>query len=264
MSMLASLWERGEDRRARRALARQLAYQEQKSRAVRAALTRQTAGHLAHAQRLRSRLEQLGGWDQSLPMVEVGAGAHGHVFFMGAPLAVGIDPLAREYRRLFPEWQQGAVTMAAAGEALPFRDGAFGLVISDNVVDHARHPRAITAELARVLAPGGLLYFTVNHHHPVYGAASWLQGLVAAAGVPLELGPFADHTVHLTAEQARSLLADLPLEPLAEQTGVLEARQQARHLTRAVDLPKRIFYKNARLELICRKRGDRLSAGRPG
>jgi SAM-dependent methyltransferase len=251
--MLSTLWQRGEDRRARRALVRQREYQEQKARTVRPYLDRHTSGLRAQAQRLRARLESFGAWNPDAPILEVGSGAHGFVFFLDHPRAVGVDPLAHDYQRLFPEWQAAASTLTAAGEALPFRDGAFPLVISDNVVDHARHPRQIVTELVRVLAPGGLLYFTVNHHHPLYGLASRLQGAVAAANLSFEVGPFADHTVHLTRAEARALFAGLPLTVLAETDGITQARQQARHLRRAVDLPKRLFYKNAQLELIARK-----------
>jgi SAM-dependent methyltransferase len=251
--MLSTLWRRGEDHRARRALVRQRAYQERKARAIRPYLDRHTAALRERARLLRARLESYGALDPDAPVLEVGSGAHGFVFFLDQPRAVGVDPLARDYRRLFPEWQSGASTLTAAGEALPFRDGAFPLVISDNVVDHARAPRQIVTELVRVLAPGGLLYFTVNHHHRLYGLASRLQGAIAAARLPFEVGPFADHTVHLSRGEARALFTGLPIIILAEDDGITLARQQARRLRRAVDLPKRLFYKNAQLELIARR-----------
>jgi SAM-dependent methyltransferase len=251
--MLRTLWRRGEEHRGRRALVRQREYQERKARAIRPYLDRHTGALRERSRLLRARLERYGAIDLDAPTLEVGSGAHGLVFFLGQRRAVGVDPLARDYRRLFPEWQAGASTLAAAGEALPFRDGAFPLVISDNVVDHARDPRQIVTELVRVLAPGGLLYFTVNHHHRLYRLASLLQGAFAAARLPFEVGPFADHTVHLTRGEARALFSGLPLTILAEDDGIAQARQLARQLRRAVDLPKRLFYKNAQLELIARR-----------
>ena len=41
---------------------------------------------------------------------------------------------------------------------LPFDDGAFGAVISNSIVHHIPEPRAVLAEMVRVLAPGGALF----------------------------------------------------------------------------------------------------------
>src|SRR3712207_7148876 len=54
--------------------------------------------------------------------------------------------LFRSYAVLFPAWQGRARTIAAGGEALPFDDGAFDVVLCDNVVDHATNPRRIVEE----------------------------------------------------------------------------------------------------------------------
>jgi ubiquinone/menaquinone biosynthesis C-methylase UbiE len=39
-------------------------------------------------------------------------------------------------------------TVSALGECLPFPDGAFDVVLCDNVIDHAKSPAATVAELA--------------------------------------------------------------------------------------------------------------------
>jgi SAM-dependent methyltransferase len=157
-----------------------------------------------------------------------------------------VDPLAADYRSLFAGWQADTPTIAAAGEALPFPSGAFDVVLCDNVIDHAERPERIVAEMARVLVPGGLLYFTVNVHHPVYGAASRLHGLWNGLGLRLEIGPFADHTVHLTVDEARRMFAPLPLRVL-EQAVERKPPGRARH---PGDLLKRVFFKNAPFKLI--------------
>ena len=92
-----------------------------------------------------------------------------------------------------------------------FADRSFDVVICDNVVDHAESPSRIVRELARILVPGGLLYFTVNVHHPVYAVAAGVHSSWRAVGVPYEVGPFADHTTHLTVEAAERLFDGLPL-----------------------------------------------------
>lgn len=44
-----------------------------------------------------------------------------------------------------------------SAEALPFPDGAFGLVIIKHIVEHLPHPENALEEIARVTAPGGIL-----------------------------------------------------------------------------------------------------------
>ena len=202
--------------------------------------------------RVRELLEKFEPIAEDARVIEVGSGAHGLIFYFGAKHGVGVDPLAVSYRNLFPRWQNCVATIAAAGERLPFSDQSFDVVICDNVVDHAESPEGIVAELVRVLRPGGLLYFTVNFHHPVYALAAGVHSGWRALGVSYEVGPFADHTIHLTLDAAKELFADLPLEILSEKSNIDEARararkQQARHFG---DRLKRVFFKNALYELI--------------
>ena len=72
--------------------------------------------------------------------------------------------------------------VAADVRALPFADGAFGLVLSGSTLDHFEDRRDLLAglaELARVLAPGGTLALTLdNPHNPVLGlrrSLGWLS-----------------------------------------------------------------------------------------
>jgi SAM-dependent methyltransferase len=188
--------------------------------------------------------------------LEVGSGAHGILFGSGIERAVGVDPLALQYAGLFPAWQRNVPTLAAVGERLPFPDGAFDVVLCDNVVDHAEQPAAIMAEISRVLVPGGLLYFTVNVHHRVYSIASRAHGAWNAAGIRLEIGPFADHTVHLTPAQARGLFDGLPIDIRREHTYLDEAKERARRrrLRHPGHLLPWIFFKNARFEVVAERR----------
>jgi len=233
-------------RRAARALERQLASQRAKANAIRNQENEVGRRRMAHAMAVRGRLERIRPLPRDARVLEVGSGAHGLIFFFGASRGVGVDPLAAQYRPLFAAWQGQAPTLAAAGEALPFPSGAFDVVLCDNVIDHAERPAAIVAELARVLAPGGLLYFAVNVHHPLYGAASRLHGLWNGLGVRLEIRPFADHTVHLTRNEARRMFAPLPLRVLEESV----ERRAPRRTRHAGDLLKHVFFKNAELEVI--------------
>lgn len=240
---------------AHRALERQLEYQQKKAQHLSGREEEVIAAMQRSSRRVRETLEQFGSIGDEARVIEVGSGAHGLIFCFGARNGIGIDPLAVSYRHLFPRWQTKATTIAAVGERLPFRDQSFDVVLCDNVVDHAESPRGIAAELVRILKPGGLLYFTVNIHHPVYAVAASVHSGWRALGVPFEVGPFADHTTHLTEETAGQLFAGLALQVLSEKTNIEEARARARkqpprHIG---DRMKRVFFKNALYEFVARR-----------
>ncbi|HEX4459519.1 MAG TPA: class I SAM-dependent methyltransferase [Polyangia bacterium] len=243
-------------RRAERALARQLAYQHDKARRKPDDDAALTVGLEGYAALVLARIRDVAPLAADARTLEIGCGAHGLVFFAGLPNGVGVDPLASAYRRLFPRWQSRAATVQAVGEALPFADGTFDLVLSDNVVDHAHDPARILAEVARVLRPGGLLYFTVNVHHRFWRAVAELHALWNALGLHVEIGPFADHTTHLTADDARRLVTRQPFTIVREALPIAETRTAARltPLRHPGDLAKRLFFKNVRYEIIAKRR----------
>ena len=244
--------ERARQRQAQRALERQLDYQQQKARRARGHEGDHVETMRRHVEQVRARIQRLCPIAENARVLEVGSGAHGLIFYFGAGCGVGVDPLAAHYASLFPVWQRRALTVAALGEQLPIADGWFDLVLCDNVVDHAEDPGRIVREMARVLRPGGLLYFTVNVHHPIYGVAASLHAAWNAAGLRLEISPFADHTVHLTLARARALFSGLPFTLLHETNNIgksnaLTRRRPPHHMG---DGLKRVFFKNARYELV--------------
>ena len=247
--------ETAKQRRARRALERQLNYQRAKAAKARGHEADYVEAMRQRSARVREKLERVRAIDEDARVLEVGSGAHGLVFFFGTTRGVGVDPLACDYAALFPAWQHHARTIAAEGERLPFADASFDVVLCDNVVDHAEDPARIARELVRVLAPGGLLYFTVNFHHAVYSAAATLHSAWNAAGLRFEVGPFADHTVHLTLAGARALFEGLPLHVIHESGNVSDAKRAARERPprHAGDRLKRLFFKNALYELVAER-----------
>lgn len=241
----------GLERRAKRALERQLEYQRQKALKVRGNEENLIASMIRRSGEVRAKLEQVQPIPADARVLEVGSGAHGLIFYFDAQTRVGVDPLADHYADLFPAWQGRAKTIAAGGERLPFEDASFDVVLCDNVVDHATSPRVIVEEIARVLAPGGLLYFTVNVHHPFYHAAASAHAAWRAAGVPVEITPFADHTVHLTLPAARRLFNGTPLRIVSEHDNIDEVKRGTRIRIRHMgDRLKRLFFKNALYEVI--------------
>jgi len=243
--------------RARRALERQLDYQRRKAGAIWGNEAEIIAKMVEHSASVRRELEAVQPLPADSKVLEVGSGAHGLIFYFEAKERVGVDPLAEEYRALFPAWQQRARTIAAFGERLPFEDASFDVVLCDNVVDHAECPRRIVEEIARVLVPGGLLYFTVNVHHPLYHWASQAHAAWRSVGIPVEIAPFADHTVHLTLGAAHDLFGGLPMNIVVESDTVDQTRREGRtfRARHNGDRLKRWFFKNARLEIIAAKTG---------
>jgi SAM-dependent methyltransferase len=254
--MLQHAWKEWQSRtlrgRANRALSRQLEYQNVKASKVRGRETEVIASMSRASQRVRSILDEVKAVGPDAKVLEVGSGAHGLIFSFGAGSGVGLDPLAVHYASLFPKWQRSAATVAAKGESLPFADGSFDVVLSDNVVDHAERPATILAEIARVLAPAGLVYFTVNVHHPFYALASRLHNWWNMFGLRYEITPFADHTVHLTLDQARRLFDGLPLSVVRERAYITEAKELVRRSSprHPADRIKRVFFKNALFEVV--------------
>jgi SAM-dependent methyltransferase len=240
---------------ARRALERQLEYQQRKAEHVRGREDEVITAMKKSSRRVREALEAVQPIAADARVIEVGSGAHGLIFYFGSTNGIGVDPLAVSYGSLFPRWQRCAQTVAAVGESLPFRDRSFDVVLCDNVVDHAESPSRIVSELTRILAPRGLLYFTVNIHHPVYAIAAGVHSGWRAVGVPYEVGPFADHTTHLTLDAAKKLFENLPLQILSAKNNVDEARARARKQPprHVGDRVKRVFFKNALYEVIARR-----------
>jgi len=232
----------GRQQRAQRALTRQLAYQRKKAATIRGQERDIVLAMMRSSARVRAILKSFHPITPDVRVLEVGSGAQGLIFFFGAERAVGVDPLAQSYAELFPEWQSRVATVAAFGEALPFPQSSFDVVLCDNVVDHAESPRGIVAEMARVLKPSGLLYFTVNTHHPIYGFASGIHAAWNDLGIRQEIGPFADHTVHLTVGRAQRLFEGLPFRILQKTNNIAEAKLIAKQ---DGDMLKRIFFKNA-------------------
>lgn len=72
---------------------------------------------------------------------------------------IELDEKSLERGRLRAEEHGVRVDLrGGVAEALPWEDGAFDLVILDNVLEHVQDREKTLAEIRRVLAPGGLLY----------------------------------------------------------------------------------------------------------
>lgn len=256
LSQVRQVKAKSQKERATRALERQLNYQREREAEKVDQYDWYNDDLLRYSNRVGSRIKEHIVLPKKPKVLEVGSGAHGLIFFLGFQDCVGVDPLADSYRTMFPRWQQGVKTIQSRGESLPFGGDSFDLVLCDNVVDHAESPQQIIREIYRVLKPGGALYFTVNVHHPIYHAASIVYGAARLLSLPFEITPFADHTVHLSPLQANQLFEDMGFEPIMKIVEINRALDEAKQESprHAGDLLKRVFFKNARFEIILRKR----------
>jgi SAM-dependent methyltransferase len=81
------------------------------------------------------------------------------------PASVGFDASFRGARAILAEnGIDPDRIIDASGEALPFPDGAFDVVYSNNVLEHTTDPAKVLSEAVRVLKPGGTLYVEVPNY----------------------------------------------------------------------------------------------------
>ena len=85
-----------------------------------------------------------------------------HLHTVGVGRVTGIDPSVNQLRTAVTR-AGGPVYARGAAAALPFPDGAFDGVVACLVFEHIEAVEEAIAEVARVLAPGGVFLFLLNH-----------------------------------------------------------------------------------------------------
>jgi SAM-dependent methyltransferase len=115
--------------------------------------------------------------------------------------------------------------LVGAGEALPFPDASFDLVLSSEVIEHVRDDRLAVAEMARVLRPGGrAVIFCPNRWYPVEQHGVYWRGSYRFGNVPLVnylpdplRDRLAPHVRTYTRRRLLELLDGLPVEVVAHR-----------------------------------------------
>jgi SAM-dependent methyltransferase len=181
--------------------------------------------HAWKAREMEKRLEGFLSEEQkrSAQVLEIGCGPVGIVSYLPWGERFAVDPLEDFYRSspTLTKHRDGAVTyLKGTGEALPFPDGKFSLVILDNVLDHVESAEGVLREVRRVLAEGGLLYFALN----VRTLPGTLLHKVLAA-LQIDKG----HPYSFTAPGIGKFLRSNGFEPIKEWlSDATEARQRDR------------------------------------
>ena len=163
-----------------------------------------------------------------------------------AGLVVGIDPVER-----FPDAgarlgrERGLINLnfaLADGMYLPFRHGAFDLVLSHAVIEHVADARLYLRECARVLKPGGHMYLSTAPYLSFAGAhlprlklqlpLHLVLGRQAAFGTFRFLARYAPWTLKEPAHENSFIQAarrgEVKQDDLLEKVRVSRLRQQIR------------------------------------
>ncbi len=79
-----------------------------------------------------------------------------------------------------------ASVVCAAGERLPYASESFDAVLSHEVLEHVADDRAATAEIVRILRPGGrLVLFVPNRGYPFETHGVFWRGQYRCGNIPL-------------------------------------------------------------------------------
>lgn len=106
--------------------------------------------------------------------VDVGCGPKGSLTWLtGARAAIGVDPLAEDYRR-FGIADHRMIYLAASAEAVPLPSQYADVVFSMNSLDHVDDMPAACREIRRLLKPGGHFIGSLNLDEPPNRCEPWM------------------------------------------------------------------------------------------
>jgi SAM-dependent methyltransferase len=149
-------------------------------------------------------------------ILDVGCGIGTYVkrFRDFSPHVYGIDVSAE---RLAESTMSNLV--AAAGEALPFRDGTFDILVFNEVIEHVSDDRQTIEDALRVLRAGGhIVIYAPNRLYPFETHGIYLRGRYKFGNIPLVnylpnriRNKLVPHARAYLAKDIRRLIAGLPL-----------------------------------------------------
>ena len=125
-------------------------------------------GHILHFEtELAAAVEQFA---HALPegarVLDAGAGEGQYARSFARQRYCGVDLAVGD-----STWDYTRLDVLADLGALPFRDATFAAAVNLVTLEHLREPAAALAEIARTLAPGGLLLLAAPHEWEVHQAS---------------------------------------------------------------------------------------------
>src|SRR5512139_1558662 len=94
--------------------------------------------------------------------------------------------LEYDFERAVEARTRGQRIVNAAGEALPFPEESFDLILSHEVLEHVADDRLAAGEMARTLRPGGrLVVFVPNRGYPFETHGVYWRGRYHFGNIPL-------------------------------------------------------------------------------
>jgi len=122
----------------------------------------------------------------------------------GAPQIVGMDILRRKLRFMR---RPGRLLVNGSTFALPFKDAAFEVVVSSQVIEHIPYSEDIFNELIRCIEPGGILILgTPDYGRWQWPLIEWFYARVKPTGYADE------HITHYTLEKLKAILTEHGLQ----------------------------------------------------
>lgn len=141
------------------------------------------------------------------------------------PLGCETIGLEFEISRAVEAREKAANLVGGAGENLPFADGSFDLILSNEVIEHVADDARAVREMVRVLVPGGrIVLFCPNRWYPfethgVYWKGKYRFGnkfLVNYLPRPLR-DKLAPHVRAYSKRELAALFAGLPVKFITQQ-----------------------------------------------
>ena len=118
-------------------------------------------------------------------VLENGCGVGGYAVRL-AELGGSVVGLEYDFQRAGEARGKIAQVVNAAGEHLPFSDGAFDLILSHEVLEHVADDAASLGEMVRALRPGGCIaLFVPNRGYPVETHGIYWRGRYRFGNIPL-------------------------------------------------------------------------------
>ncbi|MBX3491405.1 MAG: FkbM family methyltransferase [Parvibaculum sp.] len=108
-------------------------------------------------------------------VLDLGCGAGNTVDFFRSRLPeskwVGVD--VEQSPEVATRTRSDATFVTFDGVNLPFADGEFDLIYSNQVLEHVRHPERLLSEVHRVLSPDGFFIGQTSHLEPFHSFSYW-------------------------------------------------------------------------------------------